>query len=466
MNQIFSQNVFRTRCPCNVSPGRRCTAASVTAHRAASPVGRSLENWLAASGAPEQLLELCDNAIDGRHIDVSVAKRDIAAGEAVLRLPEHLVVTLDQVFENETVAEVLTTDKLSELACLALYLMYEKKRGKESTWYAYIKELDKQRARGQFAAESPLLWTEEEVASYLQGSPVQTAVRQRLASIREEYQELDTVWFMSGSLFNKYPYDVPTEAFPFEVFKQAFAAVQASIVHLQGVPLAKRFALVPLGPPSLSYSSNAKAMISYNAEAREVQLIADRDYAAGERVFAWCGPQPNSRLLINYGIVNEHNPHDKLPITATIPNSDPLYQVKRRLLETAKLSTQQLFQLQHSKELPQQLLPFMRMCYCTDEAQVRQIDLTQTGDVTEADAPILQHLVAYLQQRLSRYARSREEDEALLADESTPVRQKVACRLLVQEKILLEETMAAIQALPHAPQGVDVTIPSNCVRLH
>ena len=39
---------------------------------------------------------------------------------------------------------------------------------------------------------------------------------------------------------------------------QAFAAVQASVVHLQGVPLSKRFALVPLGPPLLSYSSTCK----------------------------------------------------------------------------------------------------------------------------------------------------------------------------------------------------------------
>jgi hypothetical protein len=28
-------------------------------------------------------------------------------------------------------------------------------------------------------------------------------------------------------------YDVPTEAFPFEIFRQAFAAIQASVVHLQ-----------------------------------------------------------------------------------------------------------------------------------------------------------------------------------------------------------------------------------------
>lgn len=67
-------------------------------------------------------------------------------------------------------AELLTTNKLSELACLALYLMYEKKQGKKSFWYPYIRELDRQRGRGQLAVESPLLWSEAEL-NYLTGSP-------------------------------------------------------------------------------------------------------------------------------------------------------------------------------------------------------------------------------------------------------------------------------------------------------
>jgi hypothetical protein len=38
----------------------------------------------------------------------------------------------------------------------------------------------------------------------LQGSPVVAAVRARLAGIEKEYNELDGVWFMAGSLFNKW----------------------------------------------------------------------------------------------------------------------------------------------------------------------------------------------------------------------------------------------------------------------
>ena len=56
----------------------------------------------------------------------------------------------------------------------------------------------------------------------------------------------------------RYPFDLPSEIFPFERFRQAFTAVQASIVHLQGVSVGKRFSLVPLGPPLLSYSSTSK----------------------------------------------------------------------------------------------------------------------------------------------------------------------------------------------------------------
>lgn len=130
-----------------------------------------------------------------------------------------------------------------------------------------------------------------------------------------EYRELDTVWFLAGSLFGQSPYAPPTEEFSEADFLRGFAAVQASVVHLQGVPLARRFALVPLGPPLLTYSSTARgAMLRFDPVTEEVVLTADRDYAPGEPVLAWCGPQPNGRLLLNYGLVDEHNPYDRLPL--------------------------------------------------------------------------------------------------------------------------------------------------------
>jgi len=131
-------------------------------------------------------------------------------------------------------------------------------------------------------------------------------------------------------LLQQYPFDIPTEAFSFEIFKQAFVAVQSCVVHLQvcfgdsifvfrsylgwacmfavsiegvshgctyfsfqiwfgglsqGVSLARRFALVPLGPPLLSYKSNCKAMLK--AVGDFVQLEVDRPYHAGEPIVVW-----------------------------------------------------------------------------------------------------------------------------------------------------------------------------------
>jgi len=72
---------------------------------------------------------LCCFLAAGRPLDVTVAAQPLSAGEVALSIPEHLVVTLDRIFESQSLAEMLTAGKLSELACLTLYMMYEKKVG-------------------------------------------------------------------------------------------------------------------------------------------------------------------------------------------------------------------------------------------------------------------------------------------------------------------------------------------------
>lgn len=49
--------------------------------------------------------------------------------------------------------------------------------------------------------------------------------------------------------------------------------------------MARRFALVPLGPPLLAYKSNCKAMLTAVNDA--VELVVDRPYKAGEPVVVW-----------------------------------------------------------------------------------------------------------------------------------------------------------------------------------
>ncbi|KAI7838734.1 hypothetical protein COHA_007530 [Chlorella ohadii] len=394
-----------------------------------------LLNWLEASGAPAQKVSLATVDREGIEVDVTVATEPLAPGDIALAVPEHLIVSRWWL--------AVAVRGVAELALLTLYLAYEKKRGKEGCFYPFIRELDRMQGRGSQGAKSPLLWEEGQVEELLAGSPVVGEIQERLRGISKEFEELDTVWYLAGSLFNRQPFAPPTEQFSLKVFTQAFTAVQSSVVHLLGVPLGRRFALVPLGPPLLTYSSTSKAMLKYDPETRQVQLAVDRAYQPGEPVLAWCGPQPNSKLLINYGIVDESNPHDRLPLSFTIPSSDPLYRQKRDVLAQHDLSTQQTFQLQRSAPLPPQLLPYLRVVFAT---RAEDIAAARFGE----DAAPLIHL---LRRRQAAYRTTIEQDDAIIADPTTGPRQTVAARLLRIEKQILAGATQAALALPGAAEA-------------
>lgn len=417
--------------------------------------------WLTENGLPEQGVTIQTLEKEGQPVDIIVATKSAKPGDTVLRVPEHLIVTLDSVFEDGGIAELLTTGKLSEIACLTLYLAYEKKKGKKSFFYPYIKELDRQAGRGTQGAKTPLLWDEGQVEEYLAGSPVVGQIKERLAGIEKEYEELDTVFYMSKSMFRNYSladgFEPPTEQFPLKVFREAFAAVSSSVVHLQGVAESKRFALVPLGPPLLTYSSTCRALLKYDASSKEVQLAVDREVAPGQPVVAWCGPQPNSRLLINYGVVDPDNPHDKLAIIITIPSSDPLYRLKMTRLSEHQLSTQQAFQLTKAEPLPAQLLSYMRLVNGATEEDVRRVTFSSSDDggalTMENENMVLAQLITCLKNRLSGYKTTIEEDVAIIADPTSGPRRTVAAKLLKIEKTILQGSLKAVLSLPNAEEA-------------
>lgn len=409
-----------------------------------------LMKWMYEQGLPQCKVELKERSCHGfdtHPMHYVVAKEDMQPGDVAFAVPNSLVVTLERILGNETIAELLTTNKLSELACLALYLMYEKKRGKESFWYPFIRELDRQRGRGQLAVESPLLWSPEEV-EYLQGSPMKEVVSGRLEGIRREYGELDTVWFMAGSLFQQYPFDIPTEAFPFEIFKQAFVAVQSCVVHLQEVALARRFALVPLGPPLLAYKSTCKAMLKAVGDA--VQLQVDRRYKAGDSIVVWCGPQANTRLLLNYGFVDEENPYDRLSVEVALDTSDPLYQDKRLIAQRNNRVAIQNFQIFKGKEREALLdiLPFLRLGHVSEPADMQSV-LSSEGPVCTVspcgERAVLEQLVSYFERRIGLYPTSLSQDILALADPSTLPKKRVATQLVKIEKEILHGCLTVVE---------------------
>ncbi|CAI7869666.1 unnamed protein product [Closterium sp. NIES-54] len=275
------------------------------------------------------------------------------------------------------------------------------------------------------------------------------AFRIQLQGIKREYEELDTVWFLAASLFKQYPYDTPSETFPFEIFKQAFIAVQSCVVHLQGVPLPRRFALIPMGPPLLAYKSTTRSMLAASSDGG-VELRLDRPVKAGEPLSVWCGPQPNTRLLLNYGIVDEDNPYDRLTVQVALNPDDPLYQAKRAIVQKNDLLRTQDFQLYKGKEQSAlyDMMPYLRLAHVTDPLDMEF--------VTFADGPVcgvspcnenavLDQLVEFFEGRLAAYPTTLKEDIDAIADPATKPKRRVAARLVRIEKEILSNALAAVQ---------------------
>ena len=66
------------------------------------------------------------------------------------------------------------------IALLVMVCVRDKRSVPCAARYEYIKELDRQRGRGQQGAKSPLLWDAGQVEELLQGSPVAKEVGLRL----------------------------------------------------------------------------------------------------------------------------------------------------------------------------------------------------------------------------------------------------------------------------------------------
>ncbi|KAK7333490.1 hypothetical protein VNO80_30264 [Phaseolus coccineus] len=110
----------------------------------------------------------------------------------------------------------------------------------------------------------------------------------------------------------------------------------------------------------------------------------------------WCGPQPNSKLLINYGFVDENNSNDRPIVEAALDTEDPQYQDKIMVAQrNGKLSVQVYSGMEREALLD--MLPYLRLGYvspCMERA-------------------VLDQLADYFKTRLAGYPTMLAEDESM-----------------------------------------------------
>lgn len=176
-------------------------------------------------------------------------------------------------------------------------------------------------------------------------------------------------------------------------------------------------------------------------------MHAGRDYNPNEPVEVWSGPQPNIRLLLNYGFVDEENPHDKLTVRAELDSSDSLFRLKRSILASNNKPSLAEFDIRPGRPLPEGLLSFMRLCVAQTEDEARSVELREGQQVDEPlegavsaqnERRALAALVHLVNERLRRYPHTLKETEEEIRETESP-RAFEAAKLKASEMRLLEE---------------------------
>ncbi|XP_056166919.1 uncharacterized protein LOC115664631 [Syzygium oleosum] len=121
-----------------------------------------------------------------------------------------------------------------------------------------------------------------------------------------------------------------------------------------------------------------------------VEVVVDCAYKAGEPLAVWCGPQPNSRLLLNYGFLDEDNSYDWFRVE--------VYVGKER-------------------EAVFDMLPYLRLGYVLDPSDMQSV-ISSQGPICPVspytERAVLDQLVEYFESRTASYPTTLSEYESLV----------------------------------------------------
>jgi protein-histidine N-methyltransferase len=350
-------------------------------------------------------------------------------------------------------------------------------------------------------SDSPVLWPETERKELLRGSPVLSEARERDAALDRQWAELEKVAAESGGGGNGWP---SGGDFTRDGFRGAVAAVLANATYL---PAAGCFALLPLisvagrtgriaggeggggagggggasesgrgGSPGASSSgassssrdhSSTKtgALLDYDESLGAAVLSATRPYAPGEQVLLGDG-RPSGELLLATGELYADddplavaratnlstfttNPSECLTVTVGLVPTDRLLVAKRQILEAAGFppgsDASQAFPI-FPDRMPLQLLAYLRLARLQESAQLASVTFENDVIISQLNEyEVLQLLSGECKERLGNYGSAAEDDLKTLQRPDSSPREKVAARLRLAEKSVLQGTLDAVR---------------------
>eukprot|EP00903_Cladosiphon_okamuranus_P014462 g13418.t1 len=369
-----------------------------------------------------------------------IANREIKEGDELFTLPIDLLLTKDAA-RNEFGADIITED-LSEYIAIALLLVHEKARGKDSFWSSYIGVLPTVED-----VYPTYLWAEEDL-TLLEGSPVIAATESMRRKLEAEYATVES------DLLEKFPKILPKEVHTYAEFQWAFSMLFSRAIRLGGLSTGEAVALVPYAD-LFNHNPFANSYIDarqqgFFTKTDEVVVYADRSYKKMEQVYISYGPKGNSDLLLLYGFSLDRNPYNSVDVTISLDENDELFEQKKTFLEEAGLPPTKAFPL-YNDRYPDELLQYLRLVQLNkDQLRGRTLeDLSFEKKQTDVnELMVLDSLVEACKATIAGYPTTEEQDSVIMNDagmfRALSKTQRMAVKHRRQEKIILRRTIAAV----------------------
>ena len=278
--------------------------------------------------------------------------------------------------------------------------------------------------------DTPVLWPDAVRADLLRGSPVLQAARDRDAALDAAYESVVAGVGTAPAWLTR------------SAFRSAVAVVTAHAAYL---PSAGVFALLPIiSGAARTGNGDTGALLDYEDATGAAVLRAPRPVAAGAPVSIYDG-RPNGELVLATGTLEDGNPADCLTVRVGLVPTDRLRNAKLSILEAVGLADGVDFPVT-ATAMPLQLLGYLRLARVADSAALASVSFDADVVVSPANEyEVLQLLLNECKERLTTYGGSAEDDTKLLQDPRLSPGARLAARLRLGEKRILQGTLDAVR---------------------
>lgn len=398
----------------------------------------SFTQWFNENGGVAESVVIDDFGHQGLGLK---AISEIKEGQHFITIPRKLMMSAETA-RNSDLGPLIDKDnilKVMQNACLVLHVYCEKLK-ENSFWKPYLDILP--------ASYSTTLYFSLDEMQALKGSPAFGESLKLYRNIARQYsylyQRLHQVCPETAKLpLRRY--------FTFDDHRWAVSTVttrQNKIPSTTGEPT---LALIPMW--DMCNHCNGTITTGYDLAEDSCKSMSVRDFHVGEQVCIFYGERSNADLLVHNGFVFEENAHDKVSIQLGVSKSDPLFQMKERLLASMGMTaSSHSFPVGYGERpFDSELVTFLRIFSMTedelkewlmkaneDTSELKKLSEKEIFVKEETENKGWQFLETRLSLLLKQYKNTDSEDSELLENPEFSHHKKLCIRLKRAEKKVLQ----------------------------